>query len=600
MRLSNKILLLIMFVLCMGILAACSSPEYLIVWQNDDGTVLEQVLCQEGTVPLYSGESPVKPENAQFSYDFIGWDKEIVPADQNAVYVAQYQSTVKSYNVVWKDTEGKVFATETLPYGAMPSLGQTIATTADHQYQQRVSEWTPVPTAVTGDAEYTATSFMPHMYFPNVKITVNEEITKEYSDCQITTETSDDRYVIQDATAQIKVRGNGTSYYSKKPYRIKFAEKQTMFGLNDDLCAKSWVLLAEYTDRTMLKNATAFYLAQEIMGSDGYYVSDYMFVNVYINGEYGGLYLLAEQQQVNEGRITVDKASKKNPTVNTGYFIELDSWAATEDVTFSINYHDLKFKDSDETTSRLQTIYTVKSDIYNDDQLNFIKRKVQNTWYVLYDAAYTDRSLDDTPYYTVDANGDLVQDPAIQSAYEAVDRVIDVRSLVDTFILQEICENIDIGWSSFFISVDCSSKGNSKLTFEAPWDFDWALGQKGYIPDDYYTVTHNYNSGDLFNPWLLVVCNENWLYTLAAERWSELNTNRSIIQDAITQIDLYYAYGKEAFDQNIALWHDMMDYTEPTHTSDEYAAATSQAEAITWLKTFLSYRESFLNSVLGS
>ncbi len=58
----------------------------------------------------------------------------------------------------------------------------------------------------------------------------------------------------------------------KKPYRIKFDKKQVMLGLNNDLSAKSWVLLAEYVDKTLLINTTAFFMGNEILGGDGYYV----------------------------------------------------------------------------------------------------------------------------------------------------------------------------------------------------------------------------------------------------------------------------------------------------------------------------------------
>ena len=573
--------------------------NYTVSWVNDDGTPISAEALPYGTVPQYQGDTPQKAEDAEYRYTFTGWDKEAAPLTQDTTYTAQYSDTKRSYTVTWKDADGTVLSTETLPYGTMPKYESTIATTIDHQTKKTFSGWSPAPSTITENVEYRA-QYTSEMVFPAVRITVEGEIDSDYSDCTITTVCDDERYNLKAVAGQIKVRGNGTAQYDKKPYRIKFAKKQTMFGLNDDLRAKSWVLLAEYTDRTMLKNATAFSLARKILGEDGYYVSDCMFVEVYLNDEYNGLYLLAEQQQVNEGRIEVAKSSEKNPTTKTGYLVEMDNYALTEDVYFTLTYSPLRFIGSETTTNRLQTRYTVKSDIYSDEQSDFIRRKLQNTWLVLYDAAYTDRSVNATPYYTVDENGDLVQDPSIGSAQEAAERVIDVRSLVDTWILQEICENIDVGWSSFFISVDCSDEGSSKLIFEAPWDFDWALGQKGYIANGYYSAASNNNAPNIYNPWILVICNQSWFVDSAAKRWQELNADTSIIQDVIEEIDLRYENGKQAFDRNFERWQDIMTYVHPSHTSSEYAAADNQEEAVAWLKTFLQYREVFLNYAFRS
>jgi hypothetical protein len=578
-------------------LSGCAPQTLTAVWQNEDGTILARAEYQADSVPQYRGDVPAKAADERFSYTFSGWD-EIEPKNaQERVYVARYERTERAYTVVWKDADGTILSTETVTYGRMPQNAPTIAATINHQYQTTFAAWVPEVTPVKGDVEYTA-QYATEMVFPTIYIAIEGAVSRAYSACTVTTNCCDDRYNLRDVAGQIKIRGNGTALLPKKPYRIKFDKKQTMFGLNDGLRAKSWVLLAEYYDNTMLKNATALHLARSILLEDGYYVSDSMLVEVYLNDQYQGVYLLAEQQQVNEGRIDIDECAKENPTINTGYLVEMDSYALSEDVHFALTYSPLNFIDSQETTANLQTKYSVKSDIYTDEQLQFIQRKIQNTWLVLYDAAYM-HSATPTPYLTLDDSGNLMQDVSIRSAQDAAMRVIDVRSLIDTWLLQEICENIDVGWSSFFISVDCSENGNAKLTFEAPWDFDWSLGQKGYIADGFYAVASNNNAPNVYNPWLLVLCNQDWFVSLAAERWRELNAERDIIQEVIEQIDRYYRDGKEAFDRNFATWSEMLTYGHPTHTSDEYASVTTQEEAIAWLKTFLLYRKEFLCRVFG-
>lgn len=78
---------------------------------------------------------------------------------------------------------------------------------------------------------------------------------------------------------------------------IKFETKQSMLGLNDGNEYKNWLLLAEYKGFSMLRNRTAFQLAEEILGKDVYYAADSRLVEVTINGEYWGVYLITEQQQ---------------------------------------------------------------------------------------------------------------------------------------------------------------------------------------------------------------------------------------------------------------------------------------------------------------
>jgi len=95
----------------------------------------------------------------------------------------------------------------------------------------------------------------------------------------------------------VKVRGNSTAGLTKKPYKIKFADKVPLFG---DTAAKSWVLLANYYDATFALNAMAFELGKRLNLE---FTNRYWFVDVYINNTYKGIYQLTEQVQSNPGRV---------------------------------------------------------------------------------------------------------------------------------------------------------------------------------------------------------------------------------------------------------------------------------------------------------
>ena len=98
-------------------------------------------------------------------------------------------------------------------------------------------------------------------------------------------------YELSDIAAKVKIRGNYTSTYPKKPLRIKFDKKQAMCGLNGGEKIKSWVLLNEWKDSSMLRNSVADYIGNALLESDGFYCTDFRYVEVYINGSYNGLYL---------------------------------------------------------------------------------------------------------------------------------------------------------------------------------------------------------------------------------------------------------------------------------------------------------------------
>ena len=175
----------------------------------------------------------------------------------------------------------------------------------------------PTTSAPINDPRAEAYGYKEHIsdVMPRIDVTTadgsNEFATKydrndklagkiDYVDCTITTSNCDEDYILNEAVCEIKVRGNYTLNYAKKPFRLKFDKKQKMFGLNDNAKAKSWVLLADWKDRSLSNNATNFFLGNTILASDGYYSSDYRHVEVYLNGKYWGVYLLAEQQQLNE------------------------------------------------------------------------------------------------------------------------------------------------------------------------------------------------------------------------------------------------------------------------------------------------------------
>lgn len=100
-----------------------------------------------------------------------------------------------------------------------------------------------------------------------------------------------------DAGCTLKGRGNSTWTYEKKPYLLTLSGEAGILGMAP---ATKWVLLANATDETNLRNKLIFDLARQV-GME--WVPDCAYVDVYLNGEYSGLYLLTEKVEVGPNRL---------------------------------------------------------------------------------------------------------------------------------------------------------------------------------------------------------------------------------------------------------------------------------------------------------
>ncbi|MBR4071295.1 MAG: CotH kinase family protein, partial [Clostridia bacterium] len=115
---------------------------------------------------------------------------------------------------------------------------------------------------------------------------------------------------------RIKGRGNSTwSWFDKKPYKLKFESDISLLGLCE---GKNWVLLANYADQSLIRNYVALESAK-ILDNMDCYATQYP-VDVFLNGEYVGVYSLGEQIEVSESRAELLSDSR---SVDTGFFLEI-------------------------------------------------------------------------------------------------------------------------------------------------------------------------------------------------------------------------------------------------------------------------------------
>ena len=268
----------------------------------------------------------------------------------------------------------------------------------------------------------------------------------------------------EDGSVGIRLRGNSTMTARKRPYRIKFDEKKSLFGLKAN---KSWVLLADYYDQSYIRNYTAFTLADYFDNMD--FVATPHHVALMINGEFKGLYLLCEQMDEKKGRADVDEEFDINTDTNFPFLVELDYYAQNEGVhgidNFYVesvyNYVEIKFPEADERGA-------TKGD---DPVFDYIYEYINAAFKTITTNQKVEVSFSEQPV--------------------GLEDLIDVDSLVDYYLVNEIMVNTDNHYKSIYLH----KTKDGKMKFGPIWDFDFSMATKFEVPykesqiEDAYRLT---------------------------------------------------------------------------------------------------------------
>lgn len=131
--------------------------KYTVTFVNYDGTELQSSEAEYGEMPVYTGDTPTKPADAQYTYTFSGWSSEVVAITGDATYTAVFEATLNKYAATFVNYDGSELQSSEIAYGETPVYTGAIPTKpADAQYTYTFSGWTPEVVAITCDATYTA------------------------------------------------------------------------------------------------------------------------------------------------------------------------------------------------------------------------------------------------------------------------------------------------------------------------------------------------------------------------------------------------------------------------------------------------------------
>jgi hypothetical protein len=159
--------------------------NYLISFVNGEET-LQSSEIPYGDIPAYTGETPTKPADSQYSYTFSGWSPAVAAVTGAATYTATYTTSVRTYAIVFANYDGTELQRTEEPGGAMPAYnGLTPTKPANDQYSYKFKSWDAPIVAVTDDATYTATydslvrTYTVTFYFGD-GMTILEQMELEY------------------------------------------------------------------------------------------------------------------------------------------------------------------------------------------------------------------------------------------------------------------------------------------------------------------------------------------------------------------------------------------------------------------------------------
>ena len=300
------------------------------------------------------------------------------------------------------------------------------------------------------------------------------------------------------ALDHIRGRGNSTWGAEKKPYKIKLAEKADLFHMGKN---KHWVLLADYYDPSHIRNKITYWMGAQMHQA---FTPQGVYVDVVMNGEYYGSYMLTEQVRVGKERVNVDdldetEESQKatdEPTISGGYLLSMCPHGTEEKQVIC--------------TSR-ENAYLIESptfeDYFNEAQYNYIQDYVQKTEDAIYG---TNFKLDGGVSYR---------------------EYLDVPSSIDYYWMQEFSMNGD-AYASPSSYLYKERKG--KLFWGPLWDFDYvSWGNNDYECDSYRDWQLRGNG------WLKQLFKDETFAAEAVARWKDF---RSILVEASKdggQIDAY-------------------------------------------------------------
>ncbi|MBN1998926.1 CotH kinase family protein, partial [candidate division KSB1 bacterium] len=361
----------------------------------------------------------------------------------------------------------------------------------------------------------------------------------------------------------IELRGSTSRGFPKKPYRI-----ETLDALGNNLnvsllgmpAENDWVLHNPWSDKTQMRNVLAYKISRDI----GRYASRTRFCELFLNGEYQGIYVLMEKLKRDKNRVDIERLDiddTAGDSLTGGYIIKIDKMDGEQvggwmDGNIFYQYH-----------------YPQPNDI-TEEQKNYIEDFM-------------------TKFGTAVRQGERDGSDAAYADY------IDLESFVNHFLINEISRNIDAYRLSAFMYKDRDSN-DSRLTMGPVWDFNLSFGN-----GDYYNgwETEGWNldhliaacGGDFAPPfWWKTIRNSHRFLSTLKRRWAVLRPDILSTDRLLNYIDAVADTLDEAQKRNFEKWPTLGTYLWPN-----WFVGETYEEEIYFMKQWLAGRLEWMDKAIG-
>lgn len=321
--------------------------------------------------------------------------------------------------------------------------------------------------------------------------------------------------------ARVRYRGNSSMEFDKKGYLLKFIHEdgsenpEKVLGMTKH---EEWALHGPYLDKTLIRNYLWYHVSGNIMDS----APDSRFCELFVDGEYKGVYVMVESpSRGDKGRMQIKKVKKDKDY--TGYILRLDK--GTEDPLRNINSFSIyTYNTGFQPGLKLEVIYPGKNKL-NETLQKYIRKDLSKFEKTLYSFDYDSERFGYKKY-------------------------IDVDSFVDYLIINEFTQNYDAGNMSTYLYKDY----NGKLKMFV-WDFNSA--------NNFYLKDINIEEFEFqWNAWYVMLMRDEEFTNRVISRYRYLRRHYLSDDYLIKYIDDIVDYLGPAIDRNYEVW----GYT----FSDEY------------------------------
>lgn len=346
---------------------------------------------------------------------------------------------------------------------------------------------------------------------------------------------------VKESHIRIRGRGNSTWKWEKKPYKIHFDEPTSLLGLP---AAEEWALFSNYADKSLIRNRLAQVIASKLSFD---YCPTQVCVDVFLNGEYLGIYTLGEHLEAGEGRVEIREDSSR---MDCGFFLEAGGVVAGVDVKGMNYFHAGLVK--------FVLIKTPDYSLLTSEQFDFIKKYMQ------------------------------AADEAVK-AKEGYEEYLDMETLVDWFLMIELSNNTDCSWrrSTYF-----TKNPGEKVKMGPVWDFDLAFGNFSKDVEGFDTWVSTSEDDYVGETWSTHLLQDPEFQALVKKRWLEVRD--VLLEAAMEEIDASYELLSPSAKYNFRRWDILgKKVAFERHDTKNYPTFRSQ---MTYLKDFLENRFAWLDS----